>query len=141
MNGATVEKQRKLSEFVGREVILCQSHLVDALLANQEVPEVDWENIENIYSPLLPYNDQKDTCVECEAEVVDLTSDELCEDCNTPQEIFEWWVCSSWLIEKLRAMGEPVLDTDYGTWWGRTTTGQAISLDYAIEKIYDELHK
>jgi len=51
------------------------------------------------------------------------------------KEVFEWWVVSSWLLEKLKEQGEPILDNDFGEWWGRCTTGQAISLDYVISKI------
>jgi len=52
------------------------------------------------------------------------------------QEIFEWWVVDEWMAQKLIDQGEPVLKNDYGYWWGRTTTGQAISLDSVIEAIY-----
>src|SRR5579864_5766786 len=52
------------------------------------------------------------------------------------QEIYEWWIVSDWLAEKLKKQGEPILDNNYGTWWGRTTTGQAIFLDEVIEDIY-----
>jgi hypothetical protein len=57
---------------------------------------------------------------------------------NEPQEIFEWWLCSDWLLEKLEQQGEPILKTPWGTWWGRTTMGQAIALDAVISKIYEE---
>jgi hypothetical protein len=140
MNEALAEKQRKLSAFIDQNVYTCQSSLIDALLANQEVPEVEWEGIENLY-PLFEKDGNVGTCGGCETEEVERNENDDCADCVGAQEIFEWWICSSWLVEKLRAMGEPILDTDYGTWWGRTTTGQAISLDYVIEKIYDELNK
>ena len=52
------------------------------------------------------------------------------------QEVFEWWACNDWLIEKLKEQGEPILETDYGSWWGRTCSGQAIKLDSVIEAIF-----
>jgi len=52
-----------------------------------------------------------------------------------PQEIFEWWAVTEWLGNKLMESGEPVLSNDYGYWWGRTCTGQAIILDGTIQKI------
>ena len=62
------------------------------------------------------------------------------EDLETePQEIFEWWAVSSFLFDKLRAMGHPVIDTGSVHVWGRCTTGQAILLDYAITKICAEM--
>ena len=43
----------------------------------------------------------------------------------------------------MKQQDDPVLETDLGTWWGRTCTGQAIYLDYNIQKLaydyaYDE---
>jgi len=52
---------------------------------------------------------------------------------NEPQDIFEWWMVSSYLCEKLEAQGCCVIDSE-GI-WGRTTTGQAILLDYVITRI------
>lgn len=60
------------------------------------------------------------------------------EDEMNNQEIFEWWLCSDWLLEKLEQQGEPILRTDFGDWWGRTTTGQNIILDAIISRIYEE---
>lgn len=53
------------------------------------------------------------------------------------QEIFEWWIVSNYLIEKLAALGHPVLKHE--NIWGRCTTGQAILLDYAISQICAEM--
>ncbi|MEK7990954.1 MAG: J domain-containing protein [Thiotrichaceae bacterium] len=55
-------------------------------------------------------------------------------------EIYEWWLCKNdsfewfgikkqYIIVLMSEVGEPVLITDYGTWWGRTTTGQSIWAD------------
>ncbi|WP_282775476.1 hypothetical protein [Phaeodactylibacter xiamenensis] len=54
-----------------------------------------------------------------------------------PQDISEWWLVSDWLDGKLREFEQPVLEMEYGTWWGRTTTGQAIKMDYVIRKIVE----
>jgi hypothetical protein len=43
------------------------------------------------------------------------------------------------LLEKLEAKGEPILKTDFGDWWGRTTTGQSISIDGVIREIVIDL--
>jgi len=61
------------------------------------------------------------------------------EETDEYQEIFEWWAISNWLSNRLREHNEPILDNDYGTWWGRTTTGQAIAMDYAMEKIAESI--
>jgi hypothetical protein len=69
-----------------------------------------------------------------EGEIEDLENLE-----TEPQEIFEWWAVSSWLAEKLEAMGYCTVDTGSCHVWGRTTTGQAILLDYAITRICAEM--
>ena len=53
------------------------------------------------------------------------------------QEVFEWWMVSSYLCEKLKEKGCPIIE--YENIWGRTTTGQAILLDYVITEICAEM--
>jgi DNA repair exonuclease SbcCD ATPase subunit len=63
--------------------------------------------------------------------------EELENEQEEPQEVYEWWMCSGWLIDKLANHNEPVLK-DEGI-WGRTCTGQAILLDGVISRICEEL--
>ncbi|QDP64861.1 MAG: hypothetical protein Unbinned5081contig1001_18 [Prokaryotic dsDNA virus sp.] len=57
------------------------------------------------------------------------------------REIFEHWIVSNWLADRLAAKGERI-DKDFAglTIWGRTTTGQGIASDYVIEQITAELN-
>jgi hypothetical protein len=57
-------------------------------------------------------------------------------------EVFEHWAVSNWLAEKLIAQGEKV-DTDFANLnvWARQTTGQGISSDGVIERIYAAMMK
>jgi hypothetical protein len=56
------------------------------------------------------------------------------------QEIFEHWIVSSWLASKLKAFGETVICDFYGLdIWCRATTGQAIYIDWVVQKIYNEV--
>jgi len=61
------------------------------------------------------------------------------EETEEYQEVYEYWIVSEWLAERLKQAGEPVIKSDFGTWWGRTSTGQSIILDSVIEKIYRDL--
>lgn len=61
--------------------------------------------------------------------------EELKEEEKTPNEPIEWWCVSNWLKEKLLEYNEPILENDFGTWWGRCTTGQSIKLDWVIQEI------
>lgn len=58
------------------------------------------------------------------------------------REIFSWYAVSSFLADDLEDLGETVVRDWYGLdIWGRTTFGQAIGMDSAIQTIYDNLHK
>ena len=51
-------------------------------------------------------------------------------------EIYEYWAVSNWLADKLILKGEHVTKDFYGHCiWGRTTTGQAISMDCVVRTI------
>ena len=71
------------------------------------------------------------------------TAQEACEmDGIEPyeREVFEHWIVSRWLGEKLAAKGEKV-DFDFAglVIWARTTTGQAIYMDHVIQQIAKDL--
>jgi len=57
---------------------------------------------------------------------------------DEPQEVFQWFLVTSWLADRLEAIGEPVLRNDYGDWWGRTCCGQRIALDPTFWVIFQE---
>lgn len=72
-----------------------------------------------------------------------MTAHEACEanDLEPYQwEVYEHWIVSDWLADKLEEAGEKV-DRDFAglTVWARTTTGQAISMDSVIERIHADL--
>ena len=104
-----IQKQEALRKFVDEEVYTCQSSLVEEALKNEFFT---LDDVENIYSM---------------------------EDPGEIQEIYEWWLVSDWLVVALRKHGEPLLYNDYGAWWGRTCSGQAIYMDGVMEKIYNEV--
>jgi hypothetical protein len=55
-------------------------------------------------------------------------------------EALEHWLVSDWLADNLEAAGEMIIRDFMGlTIWGRRTSGQAISIDYVICKIYNEM--
>ena len=57
-------------------------------------------------------------------------------------EIYEQWVVTPYLGEKLAARGEAVVYDFLGfpAIWGRTTSGQMIAMDSIIEKICREIN-
>lgn len=54
-------------------------------------------------------------------------------------EIYEWWAVSEYLYHQLKIKKECVVDVGSCYIWGRTTTGQAILLDYVIGQICAEM--
>lgn len=109
------ELERIAQRILEQEILACQSSLVDSLLAEGERGGWSVEDIENIW-----------------AGHVEVTKG---EEEPEPQEIFEWWLVTPWLAKELRAVGQPIIDNDFGSWWGRTCTGQSILLDGTLQRI------
>ena len=141
-------RQRQLDQFVGREVFHCVSHLVGELTSKAEhFPDYEEELFDAWYAPMT----EEEYREAVEANDLDI------DDCDTWQEafelhnldpseyqreVFEHWIVSDWLANRLEERGERVLRDFFGlTVWGRTCTGQAISLDGVIGAIHDELHQ
>lgn len=151
--------QKIKGDFVAREVKACFSYEMEAILkasinmeqigSNKDLP--DYEDIENLYGYKCP------SCGECfnpDNNVVALddrkTSVFFCPSCNKefesqddleqePQEVFEWWIVTEYLYNKLKEKGEPVLEWGNNYYWGRTCSGQAILLDGVISEICSDM--
>jgi len=139
---------------INREINVCQTSLVDAMLSKED-SGFEWEDIENAYTE--PVYDM--LCPDCDKPVKENTlvgysyewrcTDEECdwygdademneEEESEPKEIYEWWECNTYLANSLREQGEAILDNEYGTWWGRCCTGQSIVLDPTFWDIFSE---
>ena len=131
--------QDQLQKFVNNEILANQSALIEMLNGKGIFESEQLENGEYLPCPncnyeLHPSNDYKKYyCRDCETW---LTGKEAQDIESEYKEIFEWYLVTDFLAEKLDKLNEPMLKTDYGTWWGRTCTGQAIILDSVIETIY-----
>ncbi len=149
----TEPTQEELEQFVRINIGWCQSSLVEELLKSDFF---NYDEVENFYEYICPecgrgQTDMFDSMpIDEKNEAFDTPMKYKCYECNTefeqepesePQEIFEWWLVDDWMSEKLRGIGEPVLVSDFGTWWGRTTSGQAISIDGCIERLYISLNQ
>jgi hypothetical protein len=130
-----------MQRFVNQEIFGCQSMLVEEALQRDLF---SWDDIENLYRAFDGNLLSPSICYTCKLAFDSLDSETgQCQECfvenQIPQEIFEWWLVSDWLSERLKIQGEPILNNEYGTWWGRCCTGQAIYLDGVINDIYDEM--
>ncbi|MEZ5529724.1 MAG: hypothetical protein R3E57_07285 [Porticoccaceae bacterium] len=107
--------ENRADKLVSREVLVCLSGLVD------EFMQRDPEGFLDAHPEL----------------VSQFVEDEQGEE--EYLEIFEYWAVSSWLAEKLEAKGEKVEQDFYGLCvWGRTCTGQSISMDHVMKQIVKE---
>lgn len=103
--------QLKAEQLVAQDIYLCQTSLITKMLKEGVIP---CDDVEQAYD---------------EAE-----EDEYSRD------ILEWWAISERLATRLRMHNEALIDNEYGTWWGRTTSGQAIYMDSVIEAIAEEVY-
>lgn len=143
------------SNYVKNEILVNQSHLVEDLLSKGML---NFEDIKNYYIYKVDnkltdsYEEMSyDQFEEYKENVQDKINEleEAGEDASewkshleemedlesTPQEVLEWWVVTDWFKEQLLKENEPILESDYETWWGRTTSGQAITMDGVIRAI------
>ena len=67
-----------------------------------------------------------------ENEVSDLESEQ-----DEPNEVYCWYIVSPWLCDKLKDIGEVVIENE--SLWGRGACGQSISLDWVIGSICKNL--
>ena len=99
-----------------------------------EVTGFLYEDIENLY--MTDEEIIKWHLDDIEIEGKEITAEDLDDfRYDNPKEIYEWYLVSDWFIDRLREINEPVIDNDYGEYWGRCCTGQAIYLDYEIQEL------
>lgn len=159
--------QRAVGEFVHREVIYCVSSLVYEI-GRKNIDEwhhlfvqEDWETSALEAICALPREQLQELLEQNECHIAaDDTPNMLAttylqhlkqhgslqDFCYAnhvdPQqnEIYEHWIVSEWLANRLEDRGEVIERDFYGlTIWGRACTGQAILLDSVICSIYDEV--
>ena len=139
--------QDKTGRLVNQEVYSCVTSMVEYILQKSwedENAPFNNEDIENMYAP--DYSDMD------ESDLDDINEDyhgedftdydfedkvEYLTDNYEDSEIFEWWMVSGWLAQKLADMGECVILGD--NIWGRKTTGQAIKMDGIIHRLVVDL--
>lgn len=154
-----LDTEEQTQRIISQEILSNQTMLVEHLLSGyDEANKFSIEYIENLYytpkEELLEYientldnteiNDLLDDLGE--DWLKDLTQEQLEEITqehgfeSEPQEVFQWYLVTSYLGDKLKDIGEPVLENAYGIWWGRTCCNQSIETDGTIQKIVDNLN-
>lgn len=150
------ERQELGQRLVDREVLHCQTSLVEAVLSFTWTGEAagqlpfTYDDIEGQHADvsdldfegLKAYAEEHGVTVASTLDLEDMVEEDdmghLLDACqghasDNPAEIYEWWLVSKWLWEKLRAIGQPGITDGMNHWWGRCCTGQAICLDCEIQ--------
>ena len=112
-------------KFIDNHIIYNQSYLVSELMSKEVILLEDYINFYKSDETIKSEYD-----VKTEEEI-----QEIRDNGEDHQEVFEHWLCSDWFINQMKNQDEPILETDLGTWWGRTCTGQSIYLDYNIQEL------
>ena len=112
--------------------VFLASCLVEELVRRDVLSHEDIENL---------YKDKSDEIEELEEKIEELEEEkeELESEAEEVQDVLEWWVITdSWVFNRLRDAGEPVIDSDkLGLMlWGRCCSGQSIVLDPTFWDIY-----
>lgn len=140
MSTFTHEYHELARRFVQEHVLVCQTSLVELLLSGNSdaiceddivnILACDVDAIDDYLSGELPADEWHELPF---AEREKLAFAHGFE----PEiaEVFEWWLVTGHMQDALIRLGQPVLKTDFGVWWGRTCTGQAVYLDAIISRI------
>lgn len=163
-NSNSSVNQRIKEKLVGREVYACISGIAEYILRKgYEDADAPFtiEDVENLYQYPEYYGtyasfqggteEQRDEEIArlkemkeseaweemCSFDTIDEEIQALNELETEPQGVYEWWIVSGWLCEKLKQQGECVIEHE--NIWGRCCTGQAILLDGVISRIAADL--
>lgn len=132
----------RAEQIIEREILCNDSVFVSALMKTSFDGEFDFDHIENLFDES---NDAIEEFLTDEARLPDCWN-ELDSDAQRKlgeefgfspllKDIYEWWRVSKMLAFQLSEIDEAILKNDYGTWWGRTCSGQAIIMDGTIQKL------
>ena len=155
-----------IQELVQREILVCVSSLVYTLTQegkldedlaielwqgpydyesaeyelNQQGCRVQQDDDDGLYGIYHDENDEfivESYCESKEEAVYEYFDGDL-DDYR--QTVYEHWLCTAWLADRLEEHGETVVKDFYGlTIYCRPCTGQAIWMDWPIQKIYNDL--
>lgn len=108
----SLHQQKWIEHIIKNEVYCLDNQVVNHLL-NEE--EILYDDIINLYNN---YGDNAE-----------------------PQEIFQYFRVSEWLAESLSKLDEPIILSDEfnASWWGRTTFGQSLEMDYIWKELYNSI--
>ena len=127
------ERQEKNGLLVDREVLLLFSYPMQTLLEKEIISYDEIEN-QTLTDEEIKDNYQYDLKGKDEEEINEFIQNVRNRN-EDQKEIYEYWCVTEWLYNKLKELGEPVVQWENLNIWGRTCTGQAIALDNTMTKV------
>lgn len=124
--------QEEKRAFVQNNIIFNQSNLVGELLDKDVFSMDDVENYYYIQCSECGGEVDGETCINCDTH---FTTEERNNLDLQAEDVLEWYLVDDWMAGRLQDVGECVLNTDFGAWWGRTCSGQAVYMDSVIDRI------
>lgn len=135
---------RTIEDMVQQEVLCCLSSLVSTLSTGDAKPGTDLAELcDRALGLAMPVQDWEEAAIQAGYDGSRGGEREWCEASNIDpidSEVYEHWAVSPWLAEKLVALGEKV-DPDFADLniWARQNTGQEITADDVIARIYSDM--
>lgn len=135
--------QEASRRIVESELGACASHLIQRLFDIETDEDVtndlcsidDWE--EPATDNGATYDEDEDVWTDEDGEIYD-SAEEFCrQHGHDPYEvvIFEYWIVSDWLSNRLQERGEKVVEVYGLPIWCRTMTGQVVYIDICMMSI------
>lgn len=137
-----MENKDKINKLIDQNILYNASELVGYLEANEAF---SWgEDVSNALLSFNPSHEGRcDYCDKTKTLTDNHTCENTCDECYYDncdyREVLKWWVVTDWFAEKLDLIGEPVLSILGMRFWGRTTSGQHISMDGVIERVLERI--
>lgn len=63
------------------------------------------------------------------------------DDADDEIMVYEWWLITDGFAHAAKQAGEIIVETPFGTIWGRQTTGQRISQDINVQEIFKTMRE
>ena len=136
-------KNTLIERIIKNEILTLANELAEYHLYNDEH---DWDNVQNAYTEFesLGRCIRGDVlqCSNCK-NMGSTNEDEICINCFDPEpkEIFQWFIVSEWLFNKLNEQGEPVIEIKGLYFWGRCGCGYSLEDETSLKNIVKQLEQ
>ena len=135
-------KRTLIEKIINVEILTLANELAEHHLYNDEYLI---DNVENLYYEFESASHGKYECNEC-TNIGVVNDDGICINCfddsdTKHKEIFQWFIVSDWLYEKLNKQGEPVVEIKGVYFWGRCGYGYSLENEWCLKRIVKELEQ